>query len=629
MKTTAEKVIDVLRAHSLKEEKGGKYRSNSPLRPGSNSHGFCLIVHPDGEHGAYHDKVSNDFGTLYTLAEKLNIDVPRLQATETKRTYTGLGDYALTHGVKPEVFDVAGWYFMMYDDPDFDQPRPSLGIPTKAGTRYRFLDGEKPVYRSPAGYKNCWYGLRRAIDIAKATGQPITLCNGAPSVVVAQHFGVAACALAGGGQKIPIELLEEFRLSWPGDVIIALDCDTEGQAATQNYHEQLPTAAIVDLMLTARGDLADFCTLYTDQTLSELQKRAVKFEDYQDTQDVKTLAKAIGDLTAIRKAESKKDDGKLPELLDRAQSEIDALRQKSQPAMLMSFSDLISYNHKQLDERRKNPDPVQGLRTHITKLDRAIGGWPGGRGYVIYGDTNMGKSTLAVSIIARWLSQGAGLIVPTESPPYAYVNKIAACLCNIPYDLIDEGRLTPEQYRCVMDCYAQLEAMNCHVLDTGSPTPSVIAAAVRRGMVEFGYKWVLIDSISKMKYPGMDDIYNTTRLVMDSLQDLWRETNLPFLMTCQVGRNLKERSNKTPLPNDALGAGTVEQNADVIMSLYNHNHYVKLGVADPDENFPVGTSLVRVIKHRWKDAIDLGVTLKFVGGSGFYELEEHQDERGF
>lgn len=618
--TTADKVLTTLEKHDLKRQRDGEYRSNSPLRPGSNSHGFALKVHADGEHGAYHDKVTGEFGSLYTLAEKLGIEVLRQPATETKREYKDLAEYAAAHGVSAEVFTAASWRECRQHDSEGNDRR-ALSYETRGGPRYRFLDQKgKSSYHAPFGYKNCWYGLERAIDLAKKHQQPLVICNGAPSVIVAQHFGIAACALAGGGQKLPIELLEELRLKWQGETILAFDCDHEGQLATQNIHEQLPMAAIVDLGLTARGDLADFCALYQQEARTRIGQKAVKFDVYEETQDLKSLSKVLGELVTVRKSENK-TDVKLPEILTRAQAEIDALQAKAQPASLLSFSELVGYNHKQLDERRKNPNPVQGLRTHITKLDRAIGGWPGGRGYVIYGDTNMGKSTLAVSIITRWLSQGPGLILSTESPPYAYLNKIVACCSRIPYDLIDEGRLTDAQYLSVMDCYAKIENMNCHIIDAGSPSPAMVAAYVREGLRKYGYKWVLIDSISKMKVPGINDIYDTTRLVMDGLQDLWRETNLPFLMTCQVGRNLKERSNKTPLPNDALGAGTVEQNADVIMSLYNHNHYVKLGVLQPDEKFPPDSALVRIIKHRWKDAIDMGVMLKFVGGSGFYEME--------
>lgn len=621
MTTTGEKVLQALQSYDLKSFGTGKYRSRSPFRPSSDSRSFTLQIHADGEHGAFDDKAGDDFGSLYTLAEKLGVEVPRQQATETKREYESLADYARAHGVEAAVFEAAGWKEVMQKDSDGIERR-ALSFPTQNGVRYRFLDRKgKPSYHSPGGYKNCWYGLKKAVALAKQCNIPIVLCNGAPSVVVAQSYGLPAAALAGGGQKIPTELLEEFRQTWQGDVIIAMDCDQEGQTATRNYHEQLPTASIVDLGLTQRGDLADFCTLYTAEAATEITRRAVKFQAYEEVQDTKALSQALGELTAVRKAEGKRDDLRLTELLDRTQHEIDQLRYKAQPETLRSFGEIISANHKRLDERRKNPGQLLGLRTHIPKLDKIVGGWQGGRLHVIYGDTNMGKSTLAVSIVREWIKQGAGLIVSTESPPGAYLDKLVSCICRIPYDKIEEGELTNAEYQEVLNAYAMLEQMNCHVFDAGSPTPNGVASAVREGVRKYGYKWALVDSISKMKIPGTNDIYETTRLVSDGLQDVCRETNIPFLLTCQVGRNLKDRKNKTPLPNDALGAGTVEQNADVIMSLYNHNHYVKLGTAEIDPHFPENSALVRIIKHRWKDAINLGVLLAFAGGAGFYEMD--------
>lgn len=620
MTTTGEKVLAALQPYGLKQERNGQWRCNTPWRAGSDSHGLVVKLSTDMEHGAFHEKVSGEFGSLYTLAEKLDIEVPRQQATETKRAYRDMADYAKAHGVGAEVFVAAGWKECRAKDTN-GKERPALSIPTANGLRYRFLDGDKPSYHSPGGYKNCWYGLPRAVKKAHETGQPLVLCNGSPSVVVAQHYGLAAAALAGGGQRIPTELLEELRKAWQGEIILAMDCDNEGRTATQNYHEQIPTAQIVDLGLTLKGDLADFCMLHTDTSVTALTGRAVKFEAYQEQHDIGDLAKVLKELATARKAGASGSEKALSELVDRAQTEIDALREKAQPLELLSFGELVDANQKRLNERRKHPNAIQGLHTHLPKLDKIVGGWQDGRGYLIYGDTNMGKSTLAVSIAREWLKQGAGLVVPTENNAADMLDKFAACMARVPFDHIQTGQVDDKEYSAIEQAYTELETLNCHILNAGSPTPQMIGAALKRGIREYGYKWCLIDSISKMKYPGENDIYNTMRLVADGIQDLWRETNVPFLITCQVGRNLKDRAIKKPLPNDALGAGTIEQNADYILSLYRHDHYVSLGVCDPDENFPDNGALVTCIKDRWGGKVGWSVMLAFVGGAGFYEAE--------
>lgn len=620
MNTTGEKVLAALNVNGQKPSRNGTYRLNSPFRVGSDSQAFHLTLSTDKEHGAYHDKVSGEFGSLYALAEKLGIAVERATAVETKRAYRDIADYAAAHGVTPKILQAAGWKQVMYFDHDLKRDRPAIDIPTQQGSRYRFLDGDKPTYRSPAGYKNCWYGLKRAVALANGS-KPLVLCNGAPSVIVAQHYGIPAVALAGGGQRIPNEFLEELLTAWHGDIVIALDCDHEGQLATKAYHEQLPNAHIVDLGMTIRGDLADFCILHTDNSLAALTGRAVKFEDYQETETAAALVTAIRDLAAVRKVEERTSP-LLETALDKAQYELDLLKRKIEPESVKTFTDTVSQNRKLLEERRANPQEVRGLRSNLARLDKIIGGWQGGRLHIIYGDTNMGKSTLAVTLATRFLNAAPGLVLPTESPIIPYMDKMAANIAMLPYDQIETGMMTDAEYERVKKAYDQLEDPHCNFLDMGSPTPAALERAVREGMQKHGYKWLLVDSMSKMKVPGVDGIYETTRLVADCLQDLAREFDLMVLATCQIGRNLKDRQNKTPLPNDGLGAGTIEQNGDVIMSLYNHNHYVRLGVCDPDKKFPEGSALVRVIKHRWRDGLNKGSMLKFVGGSGFYELEQ-------
>ena len=112
MTTTADRVLAHLQNHpeglELKQEGNGKYRCHSPFRPGSDSHGFTLIIN-DGEHGAYKDfnsKSGKETGSLYDLADRLGIARNGNQPVSTKRVYTGLADYAQAHGVAADVFTV-------------------------------------------------------------------------------------------------------------------------------------------------------------------------------------------------------------------------------------------------------------------------------------------------------------------------------------------------------------------------------------------------------------------------------------------------------------------------------------------------------------------------------------------
>lgn len=293
MTTTADHVLKTLESYGLKPDGtapggGQKYRCNSPLRTGSNSMAFTITI-TDGEHGAFYDHVSDEKGSLYDLAQRLGIEPDRERAPvgNTKRAYSGLDDYAAAHGVPGDVFRAARWREVSKND------RLALEFPTRSGPRWRFLDGNKPVFVSPPGYQRCWYGLNAPLFKALADGQhPLVICNGEPSVVVAQHYGLAALAMTGSGENlIPPDLLDDL-LDGLKDlrppVIVALDCDAKGRRVAPQIARQFQSrgfqARAVDLALGEHGDLADFCMLHGADTGAALLKLQTLVADAAQTQ---------------------------------------------------------------------------------------------------------------------------------------------------------------------------------------------------------------------------------------------------------------------------------------------------------------------------------------------------------
>lgn len=262
MDSTADRVLRALQQYDIKG-KGPEYRCNSPLRPGSNSHAFTLKIEGP-EHGAYHDFVSGDNGSLYELAARLGIAVnAAIPVENSKRVYRGIVDYAQAHGVDVGILEVWGWRQTEY------QNRPALEFPTSNGPRYRFYDGKKPAYKSIQGYKACWYGLSRLVD-GLARNPHLVICNGEISTIAGQQWNLNAISVTGGEKEIPPALVAELK-GQIGHITglkisIALDCDNTGHRVAGAMLKQLQEAGFtvraVDLGLSAGGDLADFCKLY-------------------------------------------------------------------------------------------------------------------------------------------------------------------------------------------------------------------------------------------------------------------------------------------------------------------------------------------------------------------------------
>jgi replicative DNA helicase len=221
------------------------------------------------------------------------------------------------------------------------------------------------------------------------------------------------------------------------------------------------------------------------------------------------------------------------------------------------------------------------------------------------------------------------VIVTTESPPARWLVKLIASMVHVPSDRIESGALSQEEIDMVRDAYDRVKRMKLAFLDAGAPTVAQVRATVLTAIRDSNAQWCLIDSISKMTAPGASGIYERTAIVNDGIQALYREADIPILVTSQVGRDVSGRAKwngkgvppKMPKLDDGYGGGVIEQNAGVVMALYNHHYYVEQGLEDASVDAPQGTALLRLLKSRWTPgARTNAVMLTFVGGAGFYEM---------
>lgn len=608
--STAQKVLQKLSGYSM-HGRGPEYRSRSPFRAESDDPSFSLLIEDD-EHGTWLDHVTNRGGSLYELAEHFGIETPkRVQVESSKRPYTSMADYAAFKGIPVEALQEAKWREVLYMD------RPAIEFNTAGGRRWRFLDGNKPKFISEKGYKACWYGLVRAVHLAKETQQPLVICNGEPSVIVAQHFGVAACAITGGESKnIAPELLHELTETWKGEIVIAMDCDTAGNTGASKYAEALTAVGakfkIVDLMLSSGGDIADFCKLHTTDTVKALNALgAVKVKAQPVNVDDKTLKQVLAELTAATK-----EDESLDELLARAQKEIDRLALIAKGAGVVSAKSLVDELHKEFEEAIKRKGQVPGFRSGMPSLDVLAGGWQKGRLYVFLAATGVGKSTVTSSIVYPFIRQGRGLIIPTETTAKVWLNKMAAYRAGVTTDAIEDGRVAQDKLSALAGAWGTLESDNVNFLQEKSPTPAQIIANVRAN----AYDWIVIDSLSNLNDPTARAIFDNVSSAADLAAEL-SVMGICVIATAQVGRNLEGRKIRKPEINDGKGSGRIEENADVVFGLYRHDLEVLRGQAEamPDV-YQEGTINIECLKHRHRGASEgRNVQPLFIGGMGIYE----------
>ena len=652
--STAAAVQSYLESNHFKRE-GREWRGNCPWRTGANSNSFAVTLDGD-ENGAWYDHRDNAGGSLYDFCQRVGIEVVKRETVAvhtSRRPYKDLADYAAEHGVPASAYETAGWKQVEY------QNRPALKFETSGGTRWRFIDGQEPPFkhwgRNGQPYASCWYGMKNVKALLLSSGLPPVLCNGEPSVVAAQHWGLPAlCVTSSGEKEIPAALLDQFAAIHPqGRVIVAMDCDDKGRAAAAKVTRQLSALGYevdtVDLGLSAHQDLADFCKLHTEKaktairTLDKLampdpatmdvspeQRLAalppvLSAEDKQ-AQQLSELNGTLGQLSAaVRRDASVHSPDALRAMLAQVKALTEQLEHGDGLDLMVTGEAVADMAIAQYAERKKLRDQLPGLPTGFKGLDAMIDGlMPGVNVFV--GATGMGKSWTAVSIAGHLAAQGHhGMIITTEMNPKTWLNRVAAYTAQIDSGAIKRGLLTNAEEGRYSEAMNYLD-QHLNFVKGVRPTAASLRATVLKERMRGRLDFVVLDSASRLINPG-DNLYGETALIQNALQELALETELPMIVTGQVkGREVANRAMKMPTINDSFGGSSWEHNADVLIGLYYHTYYVKQLLADPDPQFPEGVFAMRVLKDREGEmAADKILKMKFVGGRGLYELDERKE----
>ena len=168
--------------------------------------------------------------------------------------------------------------------------------------------------------------------------------------------------------------------------------------------------------------------------------------------------------------------------------------------------------------------------------------------------------------------------------------------------LLNTGKLSDEQWPIFTAGIEHLGKLPIYIDDTPAISPSqILRTRCRKLIMNFGaLDLVAIDYLQLMKSGGKAE--NRTQeigLISRALKALAKELDLPVLVAAQLNRDLEKRGDKRPQLSDLRESGDLEQDADVVIFLYQpdpeKSSRTDLIVAK-QRNGPVGTVSTNFIK---------------------------------
>ena len=238
------------------------------------------------------------------------------------------------------------------------------------------------------------------------------------------------------------------------------------------------------------------------------------------------------------------------------------------------FSGLMEiYDRRQADEMHEIILP-----TGIRDFDALIGGGlAGGRFITIMADTGVGKTTVLRKIIktAALLRQPT-LEFSIEMTAESQSEKIYSDLAQIPTYALQNGAIREDQWEKLAQAREAYSGVPSMINDRVRNIEDIISISRNFYATHGKVAIIAIDYLQLVESNKRELQFDDRRrlvYVCNQLNALKKELNTRIILLSQIGRTIKDRSDKRPTRHDAAETGRIEQTSDLLIGAYRDELY--------------------------------------------------------
>ncbi len=230
-----------------------------------------------------------------------------------------------------------------------------------------------------------------------------------------------------------------------------------------------------------------------------------------------------------------------------------------------------------------------GLPTGLKDLDHTLGGFHKSDLYIVGARPAMGKTALMLHF-AQAPDIPVG-IISAEQPRNQMAKRLISATGKVHANRLRNADLEDHEWPRITSAVSQLANKHIRILD--QPAPSIYDV-IRQGRAWAynGVQAIYVDYIQRIKAGNRSaPKHEQVGEVVMGLKELARELDIPIIALAQVNREVEKREDRRPRMSDLKDSGTIEQEADNVMTLYRDEVY--------NEDSPEkGIAEIDVVKNR-------------------------------
>lgn len=279
-----------------------------------------------------------------------------------------------------------------------------------------------------------------------------------------------------------------------------------------------------------------------------------------------------------------KEKQRLREMINGATRIIQACHSDHMPAALEEADQIATYNERhaetipyvepkgfvheylaKLEERRTMGAPE--LQSGMQRLDQTLWGFSRGELLIVGARPGVGKSALLLNWSNNLIHQGKKVVYfSTEMNRHEKYSRLLPIMTGIEAMKFRRASFTPEDWQKIGQASEWLHANNKFIVcDHSSPNIGQLAAIIKKERPDA----VCVDYLQLFRFPAGDRRDLQIGEFTKSLKNLARDNGVAMLVASQLNRQVDHRESHQPNLGDLRDSGSIEQDADCVILLYN------------------------------------------------------------
>ena len=252
---------------------------------------------------------------------------------------------------------------------------------------------------------------------------------------------------------------------------------------------------------------------------------------------------------------------------------------------------------KELNYLAENQGKMRGLPTGFTDFDKLTNGLQKSALIILAARPGVGKTSFAMNIATHVaIEEGKKVAVfALEMSKEELMRRSLASIAKVNLSNVLRGSLDQEEWKRIWTAEKKLAQSPLYLSDSSMVTPLDIISKCRKLKMTEGLDLVVIDYLQLMT-SGKTSRENRTQEITEitrMLKVTAKELDVPIILLSQLSRDVDKREDHKPVLSDLRDSGSIEQDADIVMFLYNPDYY-----NDAISQDEAGTVYLLISKHR-------------------------------